>query len=83
MTNVWLPTKTVPMRPAPIFALTCTRTVPFPVPEAPEVTAIHGSLPAAVHVHSAGADTLVPDVPPPESNESVKGASAILQPNPA
>jgi hypothetical protein len=48
------------------LARTVNPTVPFPLPIAPDVTVIQGSLLAAVHVHPFMADTLtVGPIPPP------------------
>jgi hypothetical protein len=41
----------VPVREPPVFAATRYRTVPSPVPDAPEVIVIHDTLLVAVHVH--------------------------------
>lgn len=49
---------TVPVRSAPVFAVRLRTTVPLPVPDAPEVTVIHGALLAAVHEHPSSVITL-------------------------
>jgi hypothetical protein len=48
----------VPLRAAPVFAVTLNPTDPFPLPLAPEVTLIHDALLAAVHPHPLLVDTL-------------------------
>jgi hypothetical protein len=47
-----------PDRAAPVFAATLKPTAPFPVPVAPDITVIHGSLLLAVHAHAAVVVTL-------------------------
>jgi hypothetical protein len=47
----------VPDRAAPVFAATLNPTEPFPVPDAPAVTVIHGAPLVAVHVHPVPAVT--------------------------
>jgi hypothetical protein len=47
--NVLLATVIDPLRAPPVFAATRNATVPFPVPDAPDVTVIHTSDAAAVH----------------------------------
>ena len=49
--------------------------LPLPVPLAPDVTVIHESLLAAVHVHVLLVDTLI--VPPPAAAETLKLFSEI------
>jgi hypothetical protein len=44
---------TVPLRAAPVFAATLRPTDPLPVPDAPDVTVIHGTPLTAVHEHAA------------------------------
>jgi hypothetical protein len=57
--NVWLAMVIVPLRAAPVFAATLNPTGPFPVPDAPDVTASHvGALLIAVHVQPAPAVTV-------------------------
>jgi hypothetical protein len=41
-----------------VFAVRLRRTVPLPVPDAPEVTVIHDALLAAVHEHPSPVITL-------------------------
>jgi hypothetical protein len=41
-----------------VFAATLKPTAPFPVPVAPDITVIHGSLLLAVHAHAAVVVTL-------------------------
>lgn len=50
--------------PPPILAWTVNRTVPFPLPDAPEVTTIHGAWLTAVHVQPAPAMTFTEPEPP-------------------
>jgi len=54
----------VPVRSAPVFASTVNATGPFPLPVAPDVTAIHGALLVAVHVQPAAVVTFEFPVPP-------------------
>jgi hypothetical protein len=55
----------VPTRVAvPVCGATVKATVPFPVPDAPAVTAIHVSLLTAVHVQPAAVVTALLPVPP-------------------
>jgi hypothetical protein len=49
--NVWPAAVIVPLRAAPEFADAVNCTVPDPVPLAPAVTLIHGSLATDVHAH--------------------------------
>jgi hypothetical protein len=51
--NVWPAMVAVPVRAAPVLAATLISTEPFPVPDAPDVTVIHGTPLAAVHAHAA------------------------------
>jgi hypothetical protein len=44
---------TVPARAAPVFAAMLIPTEPLPVPEAPDVTVIHGAALTDVHAHAA------------------------------
>lgn len=54
----------MPVRSDDEFAATVRRTVPFPVPDAPLDTAIHGELLTAVHAHPDPAVTDAFVVPP-------------------
>jgi hypothetical protein len=47
----------VPDRFLPSFSATLNRTVPFPLPEAPDVIVIHDSWLVAVHAQPAPAET--------------------------
>jgi hypothetical protein len=44
---------TVPVRAPSLFAAMLRPTEPFPVPDAPDVTLIHGAPLLAVHAHAA------------------------------
>ncbi len=62
--NVCPATVMVPLRPVPRFGSTANATDPLPVPDAPEVTVIHGALETAVHEHVAPVVTATDPVPP-------------------
>jgi hypothetical protein len=49
--KVWPAIVMVPLRAAPVFAAMLRPTEPLPVPDAPDVTVIHGAALAAVHAH--------------------------------
>jgi hypothetical protein len=71
----WPATVTTPSRAAPVFASTVIVVVPFPVPLAPDVILIQGTLLAAVHPHAplAVIDTLV--VPPVAATSRESGVT--------
>ena len=54
----------VPLRLAPVLACTEYPTVPFPVPDAPDVTVIHAALLLAAQVQLL-AEAVTPTVPVP------------------
>jgi hypothetical protein len=66
-------TDNVPSRFLPSFLATVILTLPFPVPLAPSVTAIHDSLDLAVHVQPLPVDTSIVPAPPPESTSISSG----------
>jgi hypothetical protein len=75
---------TVPVRDAvPAFAATLTFTLPFPLPEAPEVTVIHATLLCADHPHELPAVTPTVNVPPPEPADWLAGEMLNVQPGAA
>ena len=47
--NVWPPAVIAPLRGGPLLAAAVKRTVPLPVPLAPDVMVIHGTADEAVH----------------------------------
>lgn len=51
--NVCVAIAIVPARGVPVFASTLKLTAPLPLPEAPDVTVIHGTPLTAVHAHAA------------------------------
>ena len=53
----------VPVRVLAVLVVNWNRTVPAPVPLAPDVTVIHGSLLRAVHVHPPDTDTVTSELP--------------------
>ena len=53
---------TVPLRAAPVFAAMLRPTDPLPVPDAPDVTVIHGAPLDAVHAQAAVVVTATTDV---------------------
>jgi hypothetical protein len=55
--NVWPAIVSVPLRAAPVLAVTLNSTDPLPLPLAPDVTLIHGALVDAVHVQPPVVDT--------------------------
>lgn len=70
----------VPVRAAPVLAATVKAVDPLPLPAAPEVTVIQGTLLAAVHAHPAAAVTVtgVP-VPPGAAMCWLVASSAKVQ----
>lgn len=71
----------VPVRAAPVLAATLKPTDPFPVPLAPDVTAIHCTLLLAVQVQPDGVVTLTgPPGPPVDETDSLEGEIAKEQP---
>jgi len=67
---------TVPARGGPGFAAIDRVTWPLPVPVAPAVTVIHGTLAVAVHAHPAIAVTSTRAVPPAAPEGIASGATA-------
>lgn len=55
----------VPLRAAPVLASTVNVTVPFPLPVAPDVTVIHGTVLLADQAHPGGDATAMGDPGPP------------------
>jgi hypothetical protein len=65
----------VPDRAASIFALALNATVPLPLPVAPDVTASHGALAAAVHAQLLPvAATVTLPLPPASGIDALGGA---------
>jgi hypothetical protein len=62
--KVWAAMVAVPVRAAPAFVATFSRTVPEPVPVAPDAMVIHPAFAAAVHAHEPPVVTEMVDVPP-------------------
>src|SRR5207302_1489234 len=62
-------------RAAPVFAATLYSTVPLPVPDAPALIVIHGTLDAAVQAQAGPAVTATVAVAPAAPTEAVVGAS--------
>jgi len=62
--NVCPPIVSVPLREAAVLAATVNDTDPFPLPDAPEVTVIHGTLLLAVHAQPPAVVTFVVPEPP-------------------
>jgi hypothetical protein len=60
--NVWPAIVIVPLRADPVLAATLNPTGPLPVPDAPDVTVIHGTPLVAVQVHPAPAVTVTAPV---------------------
>ena len=68
---------TVPARcVVPVFAAIEYPTVPLPLPLAPEVIVIHGTLLDAVHAHPAAAVTVDVRAPPLASAACVRGETS-------
>jgi hypothetical protein len=55
--NVWPAIVRLPVRAAPVFAVTLNPTDPLPLPLAPDVTLIQEALAEAVHVQPVVVDT--------------------------
>jgi hypothetical protein len=70
----------VPLRPGPVFGWISSCTTPLPAPPAPDGIAIHGTLLAAVHEHSAAVLTLTFCVPPDAGSGIVSGVTTGLHP---
>ena len=70
----------VPVRAAPVLAATVNITVPFPLPVAPDVTVIQGTVLLADHAHPDGDVTAI-GVPGPPAAPTlcVGGAMVALQ----
>jgi hypothetical protein len=66
-----------PVRAAPVFASTRNATAPLPLPEAPLVMSIHGTLLVADHVHAEAVCTPI-DVPAPPAAPIDCGAESIV-----
>ena len=74
---------TVPVRDVvPAFAPTLTVTLPFPLPEVPDVTVIQATLLSADHPHEVPAVTPTVNVPPPEPADVLAGEMLNVQPAP-
>ena len=71
--NVWPATVRVPVRTPPGLAATLNRTVPLPVPLAPDVTVIHAALLAAVQAQPVPVDTATLPIPPGVAIAAVVG----------
>jgi hypothetical protein len=78
--NVWLPTAMVPVRGlGSVFRSIAYSTVPFPLPELPDVTLTQGAPAVAVHAQCAGADTPNRPMSLPSSNDAVVAESSTVQ----
>jgi hypothetical protein len=73
--RVWPPMVIVPLRATPGFAAALKMTTPFPVPDVPAVTVIHGAFDVAVHAQPTPADTFVRPSPPAAGRSTVAGES--------
>jgi hypothetical protein len=73
----------VPVREAPLLGSIVSSTVPLPLPLAPDVTLIHGALPAAAAVQAQppGEVTLTLSGPPPAAGDADSGAMAKVHPS--
>src|SRR5690242_16270616 len=66
----------VPDRNGPVFAATANATVPFPVPDAPDVIVMNGSDVCAVQAHAVScAMTVTVAVPPLDRNGALVGST--------
>jgi hypothetical protein len=72
----------VPDRPAPVVAATVKFTLPSPVPLAPDVTVIHGTLLFDVHAQPALAVTDTVPLPPDAGTDCASGEMPNAQPAP-
>jgi hypothetical protein len=72
----------VAVRAAPVLAATVNWTLPFPAPDAPEVTVRNAALLTAVHAHVEGVVTLMAAVPPDAPNAVVVIPVMIWHPPP-
>ena len=80
--NVCPPITIVPERDPPVaFVSTVYCTVPFPEPDAPEVTTIHETELTAVQVHPAPAATATDPLPPDIPIVRSRGVSTIVHPD--
>jgi hypothetical protein len=73
--NVCPPIEMLPLRAAAALAATLKTTTPFPVPDDPAVTVIHGAFDTAVQAQPAPAVTFVRASPPPAATSMVAGDS--------
>ena len=71
--NVSPATVRVPVREPPTFGSTRYPTLPFPVPDAPELIVIQEALLDAVHAHALVVDTSTFPVPPGAETLSLRG----------
>ena len=71
--NVSPATVRVPVREPPTFGSTRYPTLPFPVPDAPELIVIQEALLDAVHAHALVADTSTFPVSPTAGTLSLRG----------
>jgi hypothetical protein len=64
----------VPVRAAPVFAVTLKLTAPLPLPLAPDVTLIHDALVVVVHAHPLAVETATgPPAPAVAARDSLVG----------
>ena len=74
MANVWPAIVAVPLRGAPVlFALALSVTLPLPVPDAADVTVIHGEPLAAVQLQPVCVNTNTVVVVTPAPAETLSG----------
>jgi hypothetical protein len=69
----------VPLRAAPVLAATVNVTVPFPLPVAPDVTAIQGTVLPADQAHPGGDVTAI-GVPAPPAAPMLSDVGAMVAP---
>lgn len=62
--SVWPAIVSVPLRAAPVFAVTVYVTAPFPEPDAPRVIATHDTFDVAVQAQPPSASTATVFDPP-------------------
>ena len=81
--KVWPPIVSVPVRPAPLFALTENDIVLLPAPAAAEVIAIQFTFDAAVHAQPVLVAKATEPGPPAAPIDALVGAIAYPQDMPA
>jgi hypothetical protein len=75
-------TRSVPVRDGPSHALTLKATVPGPVPDCPEISAIHGTSLCADHVQPSAVLTAIVPEPPLAPTDCAVGRIEVLHPTP-